>query len=202
MNEIDLATSVAGEEDPGASIEFAAAQPFRLGELPPVQRMQTRCGALEYAVSGSGEPAIVLFNGAGVALDGWRALYPGIEALGSVLAWNRFGMEGSDMPPGLQSGALVVASVRELLSYTGLEPPFVLVGHSLGGLYANLFARLHPGEVAGVLLLEATHPGDHEVLKMDETQLVRSLRKVLSLPDWVFRDNLHAEVQAVGHVVQ
>ncbi|MEJ6022813.1 alpha/beta fold hydrolase [Ramlibacter sp. PS4R-6] len=180
----------------------ARDKPFRLGDLPPVQRLQTRCGALEYVISGEGEPAIVLFNGAGVALDGWRALYPDIESLGAVLAWNRFGMEGSDDPPGLQSGAVVIASVRELLSYAGLAPPFVLVGHSLGGLYANLFARLHPAEVAGVLLLEATHPGDHDVLQMDEAQLTRALRRVMALPEWVFRDNLHAEVEAVGHVVK
>lgn len=170
--------------------------------MPPVQRLQTRCGALEYVISGEGESAIVLFNGAGVALDGWRALYPDIESLGRVLAWNRFGMEGSDTLERVQSGALVIASVRELLSYAGLQPPYVLVGHSLGGLYANLFARLHPGEVAAVLLLEATHPRDHDVLQMDEAQLTRALRKVLSLPDWVFRDNLHAEVEAVGHVVK
>ena len=91
--------------------------------------------------------------------------------------------------------------VRELLSYAGMKPPYMLVGHSLGGLYANLFARMHPAEVAGAVFVEATHPRDHDVLKMDERQLVRSLRKVLSLPDWVFRDNLHAEVEAVGHVV-
>jgi pimeloyl-ACP methyl ester carboxylesterase len=177
-------------------------RPFRLGELPPVERLQTRCGALEYVMSGKGGPPIVLFNGAGVALDGWRALYPEIESIATVVAWNRFGMEGSDTLARVQSGALVVASVRELLSYAGVGPPFVLVGHSLGGLYANLFARLHPGEVAGVLLLEATHPRDHDVLKMDEGHLARALRKVVSVPEWVFSDNLHAEVEALGHVVQ
>lgn len=177
-------------------------QAFRLGELPPVARLQTRCGALEYVISGEGEPAVVLFNGAGVALDGWRALYPRIESLGTVVAWNRFGMEGSDTLERVQSGALVIAAVRELLLYAGVKPPYVLVGHSLGGLYANLFARLHPLEVAGMLLLEATHPRDHEVLKMDEGHLARSLRKLLSIPEWVFSDNLHAEVDALGHVVR
>jgi pimeloyl-ACP methyl ester carboxylesterase len=179
----------------------ARDKPFRLGDLPEVQRLQTRCGALEYVRSGMAEPAIVLFNGAGVALDGWRALYPSIEALGTVLAWNRFGMEGSDTLERVQSGALVVASVRELLTYAGVNPPYILAGHSLGGLYANLFARLHPGEVAGVVFIESTHPRDYEVLQMDEAHLAKSLRKVLSLPDWVFRDNLHAEVEAVGHLV-
>lgn len=175
--------------------------PFRLGELPPPGRLQTRCGVLEYVVSGTGQPAIVLFNGAGVTLEGWRALYPHIDRIGRTLAWNRFGLADSDAPDRIQSGAVVVASVRELLGYAGVEPPYVLVGHSLGGLYANLFARLHPAEVAGVLMLEATHPRDREVLHLDEGHLARSLRKVLKLPDWLFRDNLRSEVEAVGHVV-
>jgi pimeloyl-ACP methyl ester carboxylesterase len=180
----------------------ARDEPFRLGNLPELRKLQTRCGALEYAVSGQGSPAIVLFNGAGVTLAGWRALYPRIESLGKVVAWNRFGLIGSDAAGRVQSGALVVASVRELLGYADIEPPYVLVGHSLGGLYANLFARLHPDEVAGVLMLEATHPRDHEVLRMDEAHLLRSLRKVLSLPETLFAENLHSEVEAVGHVVQ
>ena len=64
----------------------------------------------------------------------------------------------------LESGAVVIASLRELLRYAGLQPPYVLVGHSIGGLYANLFARLYPAEVAGVLFVEATHPRDQEML--------------------------------------
>lgn len=153
-------------------------------------------------MSGQGRPAIVLFNGAGMTLEGWRALYPRIEKIGAVAAWNRFGVQGSDAPDRIQSGAVVISSVRELLGYTAVDPPYVLVGHSLGGLYANLFARLHPEEVAGVMMLEATHPRDHEVLRMDEGHLARSLQKVLQLPEWLFRDNLHSEVEAVGHVVR
>lgn len=52
----------------------AAAAPFRLGLLPTRRRLQTRSGALEYVLSGSGSPTIVLLNGAGVTLEGWRAL--------------------------------------------------------------------------------------------------------------------------------
>lgn len=180
----------------------AADKPFRLGTLPTARKLQTRCGALEYVLSGQGNPPVVLFNGAGMTLGGWRALYPDIERIAATLAWNRFGVEGSDAPQALQSGALVVASIRELLSYAGIEPPYVLVGHSIGGLYANLHARLHPREVAGVLMIESTHPRDDEVLHMDEGRLARSLGKVLALPPWLFRDNLHSEIEAVGHLAR
>jgi pimeloyl-ACP methyl ester carboxylesterase len=176
-------------------------KPFRLGALPPRQRLQTRAGTLEYVVSGTGAPAIVLLNGAGMTLEGWRALYPDIERLGTVFAWNRFGVKDSDSPRLAQTGAVVVASLRELLGYAGLAPPYVLVCHSIGGLYANLFARLHPAEVAGVLFIEATHPHDQEMLQEHKSRLGRTLEKVLSLPQRLFRANLYSEIDAVPQTV-
>src|SRR5688572_20661873 len=119
--------------------------------MPPLQRLQTRAGRLAYAMSGQGPLTVLLFSGAGVPLDNWRALYPGIERLGRVLAWNRLGLEGSDAPDAAQSGVAVLAALQQLLGYAGLAPPYLLVGHSLGGLYANLFARVYPQQVAGVL---------------------------------------------------
>jgi pimeloyl-ACP methyl ester carboxylesterase len=50
--------------------------------------------------------------------------------------------------------------LRELLAAAGLAPPHVLVGHAFGGLYANLYARRFPHEVAGLVLLEPTHPDE------------------------------------------
>lgn len=169
---------------------------------PPIQAMQTRAGRLTYIVSGEGRPTILLFNGAGVSLEGWRQLYPDIERLGTVFAWNRFGMQGSDAPGPRQSGTVVIGSLRELLGYAGVEPPYVLVAHSLGGLYANLFARLYPQEVAGVLFLEATHPEDQEALKGHEDQLVKSLGKLMELPEFFLRANVEVELACVDETVR
>src|SRR3954462_11619007 len=107
---------------------------------PPAPRVaQTRNGRVSYILSGHGAGRILLFSGAGMSLQGWEPLYPAIERLGTVFAWNRFGMQGSDEPGERQTGAVVIGSLRELLGYAGVEPPYVLVAHSLGGLYANLF---------------------------------------------------------------
>lgn len=178
------------------------APPPREGILPPIQVAQTRAGRMSYVVSGSGTATLVLLSGAGVSLQGWGGLYPGIERLGRVFAWNRPGVQGSDAPTHAQTGAVVVAALRELLRYAGLAPPYVLVGHSLGGLHANLFARLHPTDVAAVLFLEATHPRDQEVLRQHETGFARAIAKVLALPQKLFRANLHAEVEWVAETVR
>lgn len=176
--------------------------PGRRGALPAPQLLQTRGGRACCVVSGRGSPALLLFNGAGMTLDGWRRLYPDIESLGTVFAWNRFGVQGSDAPPARQSGAVVLAALRELLGRAGLAPPYVLVAHSLGGLHANLFARLYPAEVAGVLFLEATHPEDRAVLRRHEAQMVRSLGKVLDLPEAVLRPNVHSELRGLGETAR
>ena len=176
--------------------------PGRIGVLPPIRALQTRSGRLTYMLSGAGAPPILLFSGAGVSLQGWQPLYPGIEQLGRVFGWNRFGMQGSDSPPARQTGALVLGSLRELLGYAGLEPPYVLVAHSLGGLFANLYARLYPQEVAAVLFLEATHPDDHAALKQHEMQLVHMLGRMLVLPQVFFRRNVHSELACVEDTVR
>lgn len=178
------------------------AKPDRIGVLPPIRALQTRSGRLSYMLSGSGTPPIVLFSGAGVSLQGWEPLYPEIEKLGTVLGWNRFGLQGSDAPPERQTGTVVLGSLRELLGYSGLEPPYVLVAHSLGGLFANLFARLWPEQVAGVLFLEATHPDDREVLQKHEHQLVQALGKLLTLPEVFFRPNVQRELACVEDTVR
>ena len=172
------------------------------GRLPAKQTAQTRNGPLRYIVSGQGAPTIVLFNGAGITLQGWRHLYPEIEALGTVFAWNRFGAGGSGRPVKPQTGAAVLASLRELLAHAGLQPPYVLVGHSMGGLYANLFARTYPQETAALLLLEATHPRDRAMLKGHEEQLAKVLQKLMSAPQHRFRANLRAELSQIDNIAR
>lgn len=169
--------------------------------LPPLRTLQTGSGRLSYIVSGSGPSTILLFSGAGMSLQGWATLWPEIERMGTVFGWNRLGMQGSDPPRERQTGAVALGALRELIAHVELEPPYVLVGHSLGGLFANLFARLYPEEVAGVLLLEATHPADHEVLQKHEGELARALSKVLALPQVFFKPNLHTELACVEETV-
>ncbi|MDB5913055.1 MAG: hypothetical protein JWP22_1730 [Ramlibacter sp.] len=180
----------------------ASAEPERPGTLPPIQALQTRSGRLSYLLSGEGKPTFLLFSGAGVGLQGWEPLYPDIERLGTVFAWNRLGMQGSDEPGPKQSGAVVVGSLRELLAHAGVAPPYVLVAHSLGGLHANLFARLYPDEVAAVVLLEATHPDDHELLRKQEPELVKALGKMLTQPRAFFEANVHTELASVEDTVR
>lgn len=142
----------------------------------------------------------VLINGSGGPLEAWVKVSRVIEKHGTVFAYNRFGIDGSDKPTTPQTGRAIVGALRELLGAAGVSPPYVLVGHSLGGLYANLFARTFSREVRGVVLIEAAHPNDVEALGALRSPLTRVLQRVVNIS--VFGKNTFAEVEFVAETVR
>jgi pimeloyl-ACP methyl ester carboxylesterase len=134
---------------------------------------------LRFSLSGQRCPTIVMLNGSGGALEGWHRLFPEIEALGTVVTYDRPGVGGSGRPREAQLGTTVVLQLRALLREIGAKPPFLLVGHSFGGLHANLFARLYPSETCGVLFLEATAPDDVLNTKRYRSGLQRAIAGLL-----------------------
>lgn len=84
----------------------------------------------------------------------WRKVVPALAEHARVVTYDR------QVPSGDLSmlGQHHVAELIGLLSRLDLPSPYVLVAHSMGGLYAQLFARLHPDAVAGIVLIDATHP--------------------------------------------
>lgn len=113
---------------------------------------------VEYALAGKGEPVVVFENGLGGTLDWWARVFPELAKDTTAFVYNRpsYGDSAPVVTP--RDGEHVVAELRTVLRDRGLRPPYVLVGHSLGGLYMQLFARGHPEEVAALVLVDSTHP--------------------------------------------
>lgn len=126
--------------------------------FPQKKKINIGNSVLEYIVSGTKSPTIVLINGSGVPIEDWHRILPALETMGSVFAYNRPGIGESSKPREAQTCDVMIQALRALLLQSGLVPPYVLVGHSLGGLIANLFARIYPAEVSGVVLVEAPAP--------------------------------------------
>lgn len=135
---------------------------------------------LAYGVAGQGSPAIVFINGAGGPMEGWFRLFPDVEQLGQVFVYDRPGVGASGKPVAPQTAALCVSQLRALLRHAGVPGPYLLVAHSFGGLHANLYARLHPQEVAGVLFLEAAAPEDVGAMKAHAGPVARFVNRVLN----------------------
>lgn len=150
----------------------------QLERLPSRQATTINGSLFEYTTAGEGRPVIVLLAGAGGPIESWFRIHESLASFGTVFAWNRAGVGGSDAPTTPQTGECIVATLRALLAHIGLAPPYVLVGHSLGGLYANLFARRFSEEVAGVVLLEAAAPGDVADAAMYASTLQRFVQRI------------------------
>ena len=133
---------------------------------------------IEYMTAGDGPATVVLVNGSGGPIMGWHKIFGELASVARVFAYNRPGIGGSSGPAVPQTGTHLVASLRCVLREAGYAPPYVLVGHSFGGLIVNLFAREHPHEVAAVVMLEASTMEDIEVLPVLETKLQRAVAKL------------------------
>ncbi len=113
---------------------------------------------VESAVSGRGGPVVVFESGLGANLRAWEKVVPAVAGFTTAFAWSRPGLGASEPVEGPRTGRVVVEELRALLRAQGLAPPYVLVGHSLGGLYLQWFARRYPEEVAGLVLVDSSHP--------------------------------------------
>jgi len=114
--------------------------------------------SVEHVVTGLGSPTVVFENGLGGRLEWWAQVLPVISKETQVFAYNRPGIGDSAEVSTPRDGETVIRELRTLLHAKGIAPPYVLVGHSLGGLYMQLYARRYPNEVAGLVLVDSTHP--------------------------------------------
>ncbi|WNG36464.1 alpha/beta hydrolase [Archangium violaceum] len=166
--------------------------------IPPKQKASIHGQALEYIIAGQGSPTIVLVNGSGGPIEGWLRVLEPLSALGTVFAYNRPGLGGSGKPVVPQTGEVIVESLRALLLHANLPPPYLLVGHSLGGLAVNLFARTFPAEVSGVVLLDATAPEDVRVMAKHQNGFQRFAQRTL---DTIFGKDEFGETEHVSRTV-
>lgn len=160
-------------------------------------------------LEGHGLRTVILEAGLGDTMDVWKDVQPRIAAgCTRTLAYNRAGYEGSEPGDGPRDSETIVAELRAELKRRNIDPPYVLVGHSLGGLYMQYFARNYPKEVTGLLLVDSTHW--HQGLAVEasaNTPYSQRTAVTLFMP-WIMRremsdsaaagQQVHSSPQAVG----
>lgn len=109
---------------------------------------------VQMASAGSGTYTVILESGFGTDLRTWRKVAPELAKSARVLSYSRAGYGGSDARP--EARTLLQSSIEldQLIAATGARPPFILVGHSYGGLLVRAFAARHPDWVAGMVLVD------------------------------------------------
>jgi pimeloyl-ACP methyl ester carboxylesterase len=114
--------------------------------------------SLESLIVENGGANIVFLNGFRIQFKTWDKVYPELTSDNSVILFNRRGVGSSLKAKEAQDGSTVIEEMHSLFANSQLNPPFILVAHSLGGFFANLYARVYPSEVAGVVFVDAPHP--------------------------------------------
>jgi pimeloyl-ACP methyl ester carboxylesterase len=105
-------------------------------------------------VAGHGTPTIVLEAGSGSTSRTWRTLQPTLGALTRTVSYDRAGLGNSALSPRPRSARVIAEELHAALRAAQLPPPYLLVGHSAGGLYVRVFAATYPTEVVGLVLVD------------------------------------------------
>ena len=108
--------------------------------------------------TGEGSPTVILESGLGDTYVSWRKVQPEIAKFARVCSYDRAGLGYSDPSSQPRTSKAIATQLHALLQAAGIAPPYVLVGHSLGGFNVRLYASLYHSEVAGMVLVDASHP--------------------------------------------
>jgi pimeloyl-ACP methyl ester carboxylesterase len=130
--------------------------------LPGDQLSETVDGRTEISEQRCAPPTVIFESGLGNYKETWNKVFPVIATTNTVFAYDRPGIAQSTSTSRPRDGATIVEDLRALLKSRNVAPPYVLVGHSAGGLYMQLYARRYPSEVTGLVLVEPTHPTQFE----------------------------------------
>jgi pimeloyl-ACP methyl ester carboxylesterase len=128
-----------------------------LAAVPPPGRLVDVEGhRIHIWCSGSGTPAVILETGLGGTSADWGFVQPEAARFTRVCSYDRAGMGYSDPGPSPRTARRIARELAELLDRSGLRPPAILVGASIGGLNVRLFASEYAERVAGLVLVDAT----------------------------------------------
>lgn len=142
----------------GAVYQSVSSVRDRQAHTMPGQLVDVGGYEMHINCTGRGTPAVILDSGLGDSYISWRQVQPQIAQFTRVCSYDRAGLGYSDTSPHTRISKDIAEELRTLLHNAGISPPYVLVGHSMGGFDVRLFASLYRSEVAGMVLVDSSHP--------------------------------------------
>ena len=142
----------------------------QIGRAREASRLPPRIGksvdvgghTLNLYCSGEGSPTVVLEAGGNEPGYAWSSEQTKLAKVTRACWYDRAGVGWSDPPPSPRTSATVTSDLHEMLSRAGVPQPYVLVGASIGGEYARIYTSRYPHDVAGLVLVDSSHPDQQE----------------------------------------
>ncbi len=138
---------------------------------PPGEMVDVGGYCLHIHSMGEGSPTVVFESALGGSSLSWALVRSDVAEFTRACSYDRAGLGWSDADPMPRTAQRIVKELHTLLTNARMEGPYVLVGHSFGGLTARLYAAQYPEEVVGMVLVDPTHPS--QWLQMTEEQRKR-----------------------------
>jgi pimeloyl-ACP methyl ester carboxylesterase len=113
---------------------------------------------------GVGSPTVVMDSGLNMTMETWGRVPADVSGFTRVCTYNRAGLGYSDSGPKPRTSKTIVNELDTLLVKAGVTGPYVLVGHSVGGLNVRLYASEHPDKVVGMVLIDASDENEYQRL--------------------------------------
>jgi len=141
----------------GAAYQFISSKIDENAYPPPGKLVDIGGYRLHINCTGEGGPAVILDSGLGGNSLEWTLVQPKLEKFTRVCSYDRAGQGWSDESPLARTSQNIVHELHTLLHKAEIPEPYILVGHSFGGINMRLYASHYPNEVAGVVLVDSAH---------------------------------------------
>ena len=142
----------------GAIYQFVAARSDQRNYPAPGQLVDIGGYRLHIYCVGVGSPTVILDAAADMMSSDWGWIQPEIAKQTRVCSYDRAGMGWSDSGPQPRDAKQITTELHTLLTKAGVSGPYILVGHSVAGLYVRLYAAEYPDDVVGMVLVDPGHP--------------------------------------------
>lgn len=130
---------------------------------------------LHMVESGNQGPTVILEAGLGLASLDWSLVQPEIAKFAHVVSYDRAGLGSSDESPNPRTSQMMVDELHALLKKANIPGPYILVGHSFGGMNILLYASQYPDEVAGLIFVDSVHELQNRLMVDEELDFLNNL---------------------------
>jgi len=138
----------------GAHMSLKAAEKWRRSHQPPGKCVDVNGRKVYVTVKGNRRPAVVIETGLGSFSPEWWHIQNDLARTVKTVTFDRSGYGWSTVGPFPRTPRQEALELKALLENLRIKGPYILVGHSLGGIYIDQFSRMYPGEVAGAVFID------------------------------------------------